>query len=86
MTEQELRAVAALVRRDGEKRRENAGHAGRMDDGGGGALIAQAEAFMAGLSRRLPSGWEKYARQVDREADPDYATYQHLRAKFGGTP
>lgn len=86
MTEQELRAVAASVRREGEQMRENAAHGGLTTDGGGGALIAQAETFVAGLSRRLPSGWEKYARRVHREADPEYATYRRLHAKFGGKP
>lgn len=86
MTEQELRAVAAVVRREGEQMRDNAAYGGAMNDGGGGALIAQAEAFVAGLSQRLPSGWEKYARQAERQADPEYATYQRLRVKFGDKP
>lgn len=76
--------MAAIVRREGETMRENAGYGGRMDDGGGGTLIAQAEAFLAGLDRRLPASWQRYAAQATTEADPEYATYRRLRAKFGG--
>lgn len=84
MTEQELRNVAAVVRRKGGELRHSAGMNGRMDDGGGGALIAQVDAFEAGLAKRLPSGWERYAEQAKAEADPEYAEFRRLRAKFAG--
>ncbi len=83
MTEQELRRIAGVVLDRGAQLRENAAYGGHMHDGGGDVLIAQADAFLAGLDRRLPPGWGKYAEQAIREADPDYVEYRRLRTKFG---
>lgn len=82
-SEDQLRSIASIVRSAGARRQSDAGYGGRMDDGGGGALIAQADAFLAGLDRRLPSGWESYAAQAEKSVDPEYAELQRLKRKFG---
>jgi len=82
-TEAYLRRIASLVKADGEERKVAAGFTGSMHDGGGGALIANADAFIAGLERRLPNEWLKYANEAVVEKDPEYATYKRLQKKFG---
>lgn len=82
MTDNEFRAIAAYVRQAGYNAQSDAGYSGAMHDGGGGALIKEADAFVAGLERRLPTGWEKYASEVKKEADPEYAQYMRLKRKF----
>jgi hypothetical protein len=75
--------VAARVRREGLDLKENAAYGGEHGDGGGGALIAQADAFEAGLRGGIPNSWDHYLAAVRREEDPEYATYLKLQAKFG---
>lgn len=79
---EELRAVAQRVRLRGEELKNDAAHTGGWSDNGGGALIAEADAFDAGLDGRLPDGWEEYAEEYRREKDPEWQEYQRLKKKF----
>lgn len=53
-TEALARRVAAERIKLGEQKRSDAGYGGRMDDGGGSVIIAEADAFLAALDRRWP--------------------------------
>lgn len=78
----DLRKIAAKVIEGGRELRENAAYSGSMHDNGGGARIREAEAFLCGLDRVLPRGWEPYALQVEQMEDPEWHEYQRLRKKF----
>jgi hypothetical protein len=75
--------VIAMVLRDAENRRTDAGYGGRWDDGGASRLQDQVSFFQYGLARTLPPEWEEYRKQADNEADPEYKEYLRLHQKFG---
>ncbi len=75
-------AVIALILIEARYIREAAGMGGRWDDGGAKVLEEQVKFFQYGKSRMLPPEWEKYARQVENNADPDYKQYLLLKKKF----
>lgn len=81
---QHLRKVAALVQQEGAARVQTAGMSGSHHDGGGAALQREVAAFLAGLDRRLPAGWEPFSAQARRETDRDWPEFQRLKAKFEG--
>lgn len=66
------------------KMREAAAHDGHHNDGGAGHLIALCNAFDAGWQHAVPEFLSEFMTQAEREADPEYAQYQRLHAKFGG--
>jgi hypothetical protein len=78
----QIEAVIALVLADAHDSREAAGMGGRWDDGGASRLEEQVKFFRYGISRCMPPEWEKYARQVENNADPEYKTYLRLKDKF----
>lgn len=78
----DLRAIATIVRNDGKSKIHGAAVNGQMGDGGGSALIREADAFEAGLDQRLPESWSEYAAKHAREIDPEYADYLRMKAKF----
>jgi len=62
------------------KLREDAGYAGKPDDGGARAFAHGIDLFEAGVARYIPQEWRDIAGPV---MDPEYATYLRLQAKFG---
>lgn len=83
LTEKELRFLAEFVRRRGQQIQQDAAHGGSISDGGGGALINEVNAFLAGLDGRVPASWAVFAKEAGREADPEYQTYLRLKKRFG---
>ena len=79
----DLRRISQRVRAAGQSLQHSAGMDGEMGDRGGGTLIAQADAFDAGLDNVLPVAWQRYAEQDARETDPQWAKYQELKKHFG---
>jgi hypothetical protein len=74
--------LTAYVKEIGKKQTEIASQAGRYDDGGGGALQDQVDCYLAGLARKIPYQWEKFAAEfnnVERaKLDPDYEAAQRF--------
>lgn len=79
-----LNAALALARTKAKDKRAAAGFDGRSDDGGAGHLEALCSAYEAGLRGLTPVFLGEFLAQAKREADPEYAQYQRLHAKFGG--
>ena len=75
--------LLGIVLADADDRERDAGLGGRFDDGGAGALRREVEAYRCGMAREVPSTWKHYAEQLLREADPEYAEFKRLTAKFG---
>lgn len=71
--------VEAVARKLGE----NAGYSGAIHDGGSGVIEATVKYYRYGMLGEVPPEWQPYAAEVIAEADPEYATYQRLKAKFG---
>ena len=81
ITPEHATRIARVARRDAEDVEQAAGHNGAMHDGG--AIRMLVDAWEAGLEGRVPNSLRDYATQAKREADPDWAEYQRLKAKFG---
>ena len=75
--------IIKLVLIDAEKRRNDAGYAGRMDDGGASALKEQVEYYLAGMNGEIPENWQKYVKEIKILSDPEYRDYLRLKEKFG---
>jgi hypothetical protein len=73
-----------LARASATARRDAAAHDGRYDDGGAGHIEALCAAYRSGLRREVPDFLSEFVTQAEREADPEYAQYQRLHAKFAG--
>lgn len=71
--------VKAHLMQHAARLEHDAGMGGCMHDGGAGALRNRINAFEAGLARTIPDEWERIVAPL---MDPEYATYQRLRAKF----
>lgn len=82
--EDKLRALADRILRKAGGVRNNAAHAGSMDDGGAFDMECEVEVFLAGLERRVPEQWQGEAEAMEREADPEWGEYRRLARKFGG--
>lgn len=78
------RVALALARKAAKGMREGAAHDGHFNDGGAGHLEALCDAYEAGQRGVVPDFLRGHAEQALREADPEYAQYQRLHAKFGG--
>ena len=61
---------------------ESAGYSGLMSDGGQSRMEGLAAAYRAGLEGKVPDFLEPYVKEVRRETDPEYATFQRLKKKF----
>lgn len=66
-----------------------AAQAGLVWGNNGVGLAAEVEAYVAGLERRIPSGWSEYLQRaqkaqeiVELQKDPEWSEYQRLRKKF----
>jgi hypothetical protein len=82
-SEQTLLKIFTLITADANKRREDAGYGGRVDDGGASLLETGVYFYKLGMEKRLPEEWESYFQQATNEADPEYAEYTRLKKKFG---
>lgn len=71
--------LIALVLKDAEDKKLDAGYSGRWDDGGGGRLEDQVKFFQYGLKGQIPPEWEGYKKLLD----PEYIEYLRLKRKFG---
>lgn len=83
--QQKLRQIASAYIAEGEQTALDAGYAGEMSDRGGGAMVREARAFLAGLDGRLPENWRSFANKIERKEADDRAEYERLKAKFGDT-
>ena len=79
-----LNAIIDLVKKEGARKREDAAYSGRMDDGGAGRLFDILRVWQDGMANRLPKEFIPYADVALNEVDPDWKTYQKLKAKFEG--
>ena len=78
----DIKEVIKIVLIDAEKRRNDAGYGGRMDDGGASALKEQVEYYLAGMNGEIPENWQKYVKEIKILSDPEYANYIRLKQKF----
>lgn len=62
--------------------RTDAGYGGSHHDGGAGDLERQVEVFVAALLGETPESWEKFAKALRRNNDPDYQKYLELKRRF----
>ena len=67
---------------EAHNRRENAGFNGSMHDGGASALESEVECWIAGMINKTPNRWDSLICEMNQAADPEFATYQRLKAKF----
>lgn len=74
-------AVRAHLLKKADDMAFDAGMSGSFNDGGAEALRQRVKAFDAGVARMIPDEWE---RMVAPLMDPEYATFQRLKAKFEG--
>lgn len=84
MTDQQyMRKIASAYIQKGENIALDAGYNGEWSDRGGGAMVREARAFLAGLDGRLPEGWREFASDIERKETDERAEYIRLKAKFG---
>jgi len=80
-------AVMKRVLTLADEARDAAGYNGSSHDGGARERENQVEWFVLGMryprDGRIPKDWESAAADVARAADPEYAEYKRLHAKFG---
>lgn len=85
MDQKSLREIAEAYIQKGEETSNNAAHSGEWSDRGGGAMVREAQAFLAGLDGRLPENWRDFVNEIQRKEEHDRAEYERLKAKFGDT-
>ena len=68
------------------RNRLGAARAGSASDGGAGHMEDLALAFQTGWRHGIPSWLESYVQQAQNEADPEWAEFQRLQAKFKKVP
>ncbi len=78
----DIEKIMQKVLAEAHSARENAGYSGSWGDGGASVLEAQVQFYRYGRDGVVPPEWQKYADQANKEADPEYAQYQRLKAKF----
>lgn len=83
LEQQKLRAIASAYIEKGEEIAMNSAYGGEYSDRGGVAMVREAQAFLAGLNGRLPEGWQKFAKEIERNEAQERAEYNRLKAKFG---
>jgi len=74
--------IKALVLKQAEDNRNSAGYGGSMTDGGASLLEAQVRFYDYGARGVIPPEWEQHAKEAKAQADPEYAEYLRLAAKF----
>ncbi len=75
--------IISWVKKEAQNRRDNAGYAGRWDDGGASALEREVEAYQAGMAGTVPPAWQTIIAKRVQEQDAEYKTYVRLANKFG---
>lgn len=63
-----------------------AGQGGNSHDGGAARMEELSAAFQTGWRHGIPSWLESYVQQAQNEADPEWAEFQRLQAKFKNAP
>ena len=82
LTDGQFADLIDAVTREAERVRENAAYSGDRGDGGAERMLHGVNTFRCGMNRRVPEEWRKHLNQMQREADPEFAEYQRLKAKF----
>jgi hypothetical protein len=83
MSRDEMIKFAQFIRDKGENLKLDAVMGGEYSDGGGGRIIAEADAFLAGLAGHLPPEWiKRYMKEYIKVNDPEYSTFLRLKKKF----
>ena len=75
------RAISAIMDR-AEQNKEAAGYNGAYHDGGYGRTMRDIDFYRHGQSGTVPKDWLKDYKEAEKMADPEWAEYQRLRAKF----
>lgn len=83
-SQRSLRAIANAYIKKGNGIADDAAYSGEMGDRGGGQMVREAQAFLAGLDGRLPEHWEGFVADIRREEQKEREEYQRLKAKFEG--
>lgn len=82
-----IRVALGLCQSEAEDASSAAAFGGSMHDPGD-RLIALVGAYRAGMSGTVPDFLQRFmpeaARIAKAKADPEFAQYQRLHAKFGG--
>jgi hypothetical protein len=81
--QQYMRKIANAYIQKGENIARDAAFAGEWSDRGGGAMVREAQAFLAGLDGRLPESLQKFASYIESKEINERAEYARLKAKFG---
>lgn len=74
--------VMELILKDAKNNAENAGYAGRQDDGGARELRAQVKFYRDGMNNVIPQEWFKYVEKIKITSDPEFSNYIRLKKKF----
>lgn len=83
MNKDELyKKIAVRARIEAQSLRDNAGAAGRHDDGGANRLEFLISGWESGLAGEIPNQLRKYEELVMTETDPEWSEYQRLHKKF----
>jgi|GEM_PF-2093496 len=77
-----IEAIMAMVLREAEERRTDAGYKDKWDDGGASILEAQVKFYKHGQRGEIPAEWKEHAHTVENKSDPEWAEYQRLHKKF----
>ena len=81
-TDEYINKLVAKIKEDAERNKEIAGMSGAHHDGGYGVTMKTVNAFLSGRAGEIPEEWLSYARELDKELDPEYAEYMRLKKKF----
>jgi hypothetical protein len=74
-----LEQIVKVIRREVSKLRSSENDQNERD---AYSLERALGFYLQGSTGIIPDEWEKYAKQAEKEADGDYATYLKLKAKF----
>jgi hypothetical protein len=78
----QLAKLLEHMRHVAKARREDAGYSGSWSDGGASSLLAECDAFEAGLNQTVPKRWQTEFERMKHLQDPEYLTYLKLHQKF----
>ncbi len=65
-----------------EVKRENAGYAGSMGDGGASRIEDEVAVYKAGLAGDVPETWAQEYKEFSNKQDPRYGEYIKLKGIF----
>ena len=75
---EQIEKLKRVILDDAGRKRDDAGHGGRMDDGGASRLEDQVRFFTLGQQGDIPVEWREYEKYLD----PEWAEYERLKKKF----